>query len=364
MLTEPSPLGLGDANVDLADLDRYDDAALDELPFGVICLDAIGTILRYNLAEARLARLDRSKVLGRHFFREIAPCTATPEFKGRFVEFTTGAAPRVGFPYVFDFKFGAQEVEVELARASDPHRFYVCINRLKFRPPRPAFADVAAPRQAELVPGEEALGIRRDDGEQRVVVLPVAALRALRLTWDKIAPQGWSLFASEWGLRWGRLAAIDIDAELLETRDARLPDLPIDEAIGLIHQYLEQDGWGQVRIDVTSPAAVARGVALISIERSAPAEASGASSEPRCQLLGGVVRALLAHAAGRPLALREVRCTAQGHARCELIAIAQPRREALDRALASATDVRSALDALGAVRGQVTRAGDVLARLF
>ena len=106
----------------------------------------------------------RSKVLGRHFFREIAPCTATPEFKGSFVEFTTGAAPRVGFPYVFDFKFGAQEVEVELARASDPHRFYVCINRLKFRPPRPAFADVAAPRQAELVPGEEALGIRRDDG--------------------------------------------------------------------------------------------------------------------------------------------------------------------------------------------------------
>ena len=82
MPTDPPPLALSDTNVDLTNLDRYDDAALDDLPFGVICLDAAGTILRYNLAEARLARLDRSKVLGRGFFRDIAPCTATPEFKG------------------------------------------------------------------------------------------------------------------------------------------------------------------------------------------------------------------------------------------------------------------------------------------
>ena len=363
MLTDPPPFAL-DAGVDLAALDRHDDAQLDDLPFGVICLDPAGTIVRYNLAEARLARLDRSKVIGRRFFGEVAPCTATPEFQGRFQAFLRDTAPRVRFPYVFDFKFGAQEVEVELVRVPDPRRIYVCIDRRKFRPPRPAFAPVAAPRQAELVPGEEALGIRRDDGEQRVVVLPVAALRALRLTWDKVAPQGWSLFASEWGLRWGRLAALDIDTELLETKDARLPDLPIDEAIGIIHDYLEQDGWGQVRIDVTSPAAVARGAALITLERSALAEGAGASELPRCQLLGGVVRALLAHAAGRSLAVREVRCAAQGHPRCELIAVAHTRREALDRALASAPDLRAALDALGPMRGTVSRAGDVLARLF
>lgn len=343
-------------------LDRHDDAQLDDLPFGVIALDERGVILRYNLAEARLARLDRSRVLGRNFFRDVAPCTATPEFKGRFDAFVTGRERRTTFSYVFDFKFGAQEVEVELFRGA--HCTWLCINRLKFRPPRPAFAPVAAPRQAELTPGEDALGIRRDDGEQRLVVLPVLALRALSLTWDRVAPQGWGLLAGEWGLRWGRLAAIEIDAELLETREARLPDLPIDEAVQLIHAYLEQDGWGQLRIDVTSPAAVARGVAIVTLERSALAEASGASTMPRCQLLAGVVRGLLAHAAGRPLAIREIRCAAQGHPRCELVAIAHSRREQLDRVLDVAGDLRGVLDGLATVRREVTRAGDVLARLF
>ncbi len=42
-------------------------------------------------------------------------------FKGRFVEFTTSAAPRVGFPYVFDFKFGAGvATRVECRRTSGP----------------------------------------------------------------------------------------------------------------------------------------------------------------------------------------------------------------------------------------------------
>ena len=48
---------------------------LDALPFGVICLDPDGKVLRYNLAESRLARLDRAQVLGKNFFRRIAPCT-------------------------------------------------------------------------------------------------------------------------------------------------------------------------------------------------------------------------------------------------------------------------------------------------
>ena len=343
-------------------LDLHDDAQLDDLPFGVIGVDARGTILHYNLAEARLARLDRSRVVGRDFFRDVAPCTNTPEFKGRFDAFVGGRETWISFAYVFDFKFGAQEVDVELVRGA--RCTWICINRLKFRPPRPAYQAVAAPRMAELVPGEDALGIRRDDGEQRLVVMPVLALRALSLTWDRVAPQGWGLLASEWGLRWGRLAAIEIDAELLETRDARLPDLPIDEAVQLIHAYLEQDGWGQLRIDVTSPAAVARGIAIITLERSALAEASGTSAGPRCQLLAGVVRGLLAHAAGRSLAIREVRCAAQGHPRCELVAIAHSRREVLDRALDTTTELRGVLEALSTVRREVSRAGDVLARLF
>lgn len=361
-----APSSLDDGNVDVFALDGYDDAQLDDLRFGVICLDQRGTILRYNLAEARLARLDRSKVTGRNFFRRVAPCTATPEFEGRFHTFTASVEPRLAFSFVFDFKFGAQEVMVELVRASTPGRFYLCINRLQFRPARPAFEAVAAPRQAELVPDEQDLGIRRDDAEQRVVLLPAAALRALRLTWDRIAPQGWALFASEWGFRWGRLAVIDLETDMQERQDLSLRDLPLDEALDVIRVHLESEGWGRVVIDVTSSAAISRGAAIITIERSALAESAGASAMPRCQLIGGLVRAMLGHVSQRVLAVHEVCCVAQGAARCELLAVAHSRRARLEAAANSptATDARAALALLDGVGGQAPRAGDVLARLF
>lgn len=353
-----------DDGFDVLALDSYDDARLDDLPFGVICLDPVGTVLRYNMAEARLARLDRSKVIGRDFFRRIAPCTATQEFEGRFRAFVASREPRIAFPYVFDFKFGAQDVSVELVRAPFSGRFYVCINRLAHRAPRPAYEAVAAPRQAELVPDEHMFGVQRDDGEQRVVMLPASALRALRLTWDRIAPQGWGLFTAEWGFRWGRLAVIDLETELLEQRDCTLRELPLDDALGVIRGHIEQDGWGQIAIDVTSPAATSRGAAVITIERSALGEAAGASEMPRCQLIAGMVRALLGHLSQRVLAVREVRCVAQGAPRCELLAVAHARRTQLDAAVVDALDARSALLRLGGAGGPALRAGDVLARLF
>lgn len=358
--------GLDDGEVDVFTLDALDEAQLDDLRFGVICLDERGTILRYNLAEARLARLDRSKVVGRNFFRRVAPCTANAEFEGRFRAFITSAEPRQTFTFVFDFKFGAQEVMVELVRPATPGRFYLCINRLQFRPARPAFEAVAAPRQAELVPDEQALGIRRDDAEQRMVMMPAAALRALRLTWDRIAPQGWSLFTAEWGFRWGRLAVIDLETEMQEQRARSLRDLPLDEALDLVRGHIEREGWGRVTIDVTSSAAISRGAAIITIERSALAEAAGASALPRCQLIGGLVRAMLGHISQRVLAVHEVCCVAQGAPRCELLAVAHSRRVRLEAAATSptATDARAALSLLDGVGGEAPRAGDVLARLF
>jgi photoactive yellow protein len=362
----PGPSMVDDASVDIFALDGYDDAQLDDLRFGVICLDPHGTILRYNLAEARMARLDRSKVVGRDFFRRIAPCTATPEFEGRFRTFTAGTEGRMVFPFVFDFKFGAQEVTIELVRSTTPGRFYLCVNRMSFRPARPAFEAVAAPRQAELVPDEAALGVLRDDAEQRLVMLPAAALRALRMTWDRIAPQGWALFASEWGFRWGRLAIIDLETEMMERHDRSLRDLPVEEALQILCLHIEKEGWGRLSIDVTSSAATARGAAIITIERSALAEAAGSSEMPRCQLMAGLVRAMLGHVAQRVLAVSEVCCAAQGAARCELIAVAHSRRARLDSISGGArpTDARTALSLLDGVGGPAPRAGDVLARLF
>ena len=63
--------------------------------------------------------------------------------------------------------------------------------------------------------------------KERIAPISGAALRALRLAWDKIAPQGWPLFCAEWGFRWGRLATIDLETELQEQRDRTLRELPL-----------------------------------------------------------------------------------------------------------------------------------------
>jgi PAS domain-containing protein len=47
---------------------------LDALPIGVIELDRSGVVRRYNATEARAAGLDAQRVVGRHFFTEVAPC--------------------------------------------------------------------------------------------------------------------------------------------------------------------------------------------------------------------------------------------------------------------------------------------------
>ena len=53
---------LSSNSFDTSKLDELRDADLDALGFGVIALDAHGTVLRYNQYESRLARLDRNQL--------------------------------------------------------------------------------------------------------------------------------------------------------------------------------------------------------------------------------------------------------------------------------------------------------------
>lgn len=52
-------------------LDALDDTQLDHLPFGVVRLSATGRVERYNRAEAERAGMQRWRVLGRDFYREL-----------------------------------------------------------------------------------------------------------------------------------------------------------------------------------------------------------------------------------------------------------------------------------------------------
>jgi photoactive yellow protein len=332
----PPPEVEPSGEVELATLDARPDATLDALPFGVIVLDPAGVIHRYNEAEARLARLDRRSVLGRRFFSDVAPCTATPGFQGKFDAYVEAGSRHVErFDYLFDFRFGAQRVDVELTAGSTPGRWVLAINRRGFFEPR-AEAEHPAPAQTELEPEERTRGVRRDEDEQRVVQVPAAFFRAMRTTWDRIAPRGWPLFTAEWGFQWGRVLTVDLEAEMLQEAGADeaprgLRDATMGEALGLLRERLMLEGWGAQRADLSR--ARDEGVVVLHLERSAIAEAAGASEHPRCHLIAGVHTAFFSYLAERVVAVREVCCASQGHAECSFVVVDGSRRKALERAI-------------------------------
>lgn len=54
----------------------------DHLPFGAIALTPDGHVVIFNAAEASFSGLRASEVIGRDYFRDVAPCTQVHEFAG------------------------------------------------------------------------------------------------------------------------------------------------------------------------------------------------------------------------------------------------------------------------------------------
>ncbi len=87
---------------------------LDALPHGVIQLDAQGTVLRFNAYEEQLSGLTQANVLGKNFFKQVAPCTDVKEFYGRFREGVAAGKLHCKFRYHFAFKQNPRDVTVTL----------------------------------------------------------------------------------------------------------------------------------------------------------------------------------------------------------------------------------------------------------
>ena len=324
-----------------AQIPTMSDAELDALPFGVICLDAAGKVLRYNLAEARMARLDRAQVVGKNFFRRIAPCTATPEFEGRVRAFFTSEQPMERFGYLFDFKFGAQHVDIELVRVPVNDRVYLLVNRQKFDLPRAGLpAGFAAPLQQELAPDERELGVTRDASARRVVTLNTSFLTALHQTWLKVAPKAWKGFTREWGWQWGRHAVVDLEADLLEEKTLTLRELPMREAMQRVSHWAVARGLGTLRFDFS---ASKQGVFAVTFDRSAVGEAVGHAEVPSCGLVEGLLEAVCEHLAHRLLSVREVRCCAQGFDACSFVVASDKRAAAVELAIQGGAETVEAI---------------------
>lgn len=103
----------------LSSLSRGD---YDKLAFGVIELDRDFIVRTYNASESKLARRDPEQTVGKHFFRDVAPCTDVDEFRGRIAALMKEGVPvdsEARFDYSFAFPWGKRRVRIRALRGSD-----------------------------------------------------------------------------------------------------------------------------------------------------------------------------------------------------------------------------------------------------
>ncbi len=103
---------------------------LDKVAFGAIQLDASGKILQYNAAEGDITGRKPSEVIGKNFFRDVAPCTNRPEFQGRFATGVKSGDLNTMFEYVFDYQMKPTKVKVHMKKALTGDSYWVFVKRL------------------------------------------------------------------------------------------------------------------------------------------------------------------------------------------------------------------------------------------
>ncbi len=95
-------------------VDSMTESELDQLPHGAIQLSTDGRVLKFNAYESQLANLKKESVIGKNFFKEVAPCTDVQEFYGRFRTGVAGKNLHENFRYHFAFKQNPRDVTVTL----------------------------------------------------------------------------------------------------------------------------------------------------------------------------------------------------------------------------------------------------------
>ncbi|MGM0951366.1 MAG: photoactive yellow protein [Pseudomonadota bacterium] len=111
-------------------LAKMDEKKLDELAFGAIQLDKNGRIMQYNAAEGGITGRDPKSVIGKNFFKDVAPCTQGKEFEGRFREGVKNDNLNAMFEYVFDYQMKPTKVKVHMKKALSGDSYWIFVKRL------------------------------------------------------------------------------------------------------------------------------------------------------------------------------------------------------------------------------------------
>ena len=112
-------------------LSKLKDSEIENLAFGAINLDSKGKILKYNKAEGEITGRNPSEVLGKNFFTEVAPCTNSKEFYGKFKQGVDSGDLSTMFEYTFDYKMKPTKVKVHMKKAlGDEDSYWIFVKRL------------------------------------------------------------------------------------------------------------------------------------------------------------------------------------------------------------------------------------------
>jgi photoactive yellow protein len=109
-------------------LDDLDDAALDDLPFGVVCLSDSMTVLRMNRTESQRSGIQRWRAIGRDFFGDVAPGPTNRALAERVRAFTSGRGER-RVAHTFKRRSGEDPTTIELVPGRSSGSVYLCIRR-------------------------------------------------------------------------------------------------------------------------------------------------------------------------------------------------------------------------------------------
>lgn len=120
----------GAANVG-NELAQMSGSEIDDLAFGAIQLAADGTVLQYNAAEAEIVGRDRDEMVGKNFFTDVAPCTRSADFEGRFLAGVQSGELDTQFIYVFDYEMTPTRVNVHMIRAGNKGSYWVLVKRVE-----------------------------------------------------------------------------------------------------------------------------------------------------------------------------------------------------------------------------------------
>ena len=108
------------------DLLAATDVELDEVPFGVIALGEDHRVVFYNAAESALSGLSATRVIGSHFFTEVAPCTNNFMVAYRF---QTEESLDATVDYVFTLRMKPTPVRLRLLRRTGERRQFLLVQR-------------------------------------------------------------------------------------------------------------------------------------------------------------------------------------------------------------------------------------------